>query len=69
VGGTAAFIGVLVGETAIFVLFWLTNIAYLWFNLIGCVVVVLVACVLTPFLGSTGSRPGEIAEAAQTEAQ
>jgi Na+/proline symporter len=69
VGGTAAFIGVLVGEAAILSLFWFTSIAYLWFNVIGCIVVVLAACCITPFVGSTNKRPGEVAKAAITEAQ
>jgi Na+/proline symporter len=40
VGGTAAFLGVLCGEAAIFYANWFTRVPFLWFNVIGCVVVV-----------------------------
>jgi Na+/proline symporter len=40
VGGTAAFLGVLTGQAAIFGTKLFTDITYLWFNVIGCVVVV-----------------------------
>ncbi len=40
VGGTAAFLGVIAGEAAIFVCAGLTPISFLWYNVIGCLVVV-----------------------------
>jgi Na+(H+)/acetate symporter ActP len=40
VGGTAAFWGVITGQLAIFATSLLTSISYLWFNVIGCGVVV-----------------------------
>ena len=40
VGGNGAFIGVLAGEAAIFAAAKFTNIAFLWYNVIGCVVVI-----------------------------
>jgi SSS family transporter len=43
VGGSAAFIGVLAGEAAIFAAARFTNIAFLWYNVVGCVVVIVVA--------------------------
>ncbi len=43
VGGNGAFIGVLAGEAAIFAAAKFTNIAFLWYNVIGCVVVIAVA--------------------------
>jgi Na+/proline symporter len=43
VSGNAAFIGVLAGEAAIFAAARFTNIAFLWYNVIGCVVVIAVA--------------------------
>jgi Na+/proline symporter len=42
VGGTPAFIGMLAGETAILTTARFTNISFLWYNVIGAVVVVLV---------------------------
>jgi Na+/proline symporter len=49
VRGTAAFWGVLVGETVIFAFRFGTEIAFLWFNVIGSVVVVVTALTLTLF--------------------
>ena len=43
VGGTAAFIGVIAGEAAILAAAMFTSIAYLWYNVVGCVVVIVVA--------------------------
>lgn len=47
---TGAFLGVLAGEAAIFYCFWATKISFLWYNVIGCLVVILVGTLL--------SRPG-----------
>jgi Na+/proline symporter len=47
VRGTAAFWGVLTGQAAIFLTNLLTNISYLWFNVIGCVIVVVAALLIT----------------------
>jgi Na+/proline symporter len=43
VGGTACFVGMLVGEAAILGTWWFTNMAWLWYNVIGAVVVVAAA--------------------------
>jgi len=43
VTGTAAFWGMLAGEAAIFGAFLFTNISFLWYNVIGSVVVILTA--------------------------
>jgi Na+/proline symporter len=40
VTGTGAFVGMLAGEAAIFAAFLFTGISYLWFNVIGCLVVI-----------------------------
>jgi len=40
VSGTGAFVGMLVGEAAIFAAYWFTSISFLWYNVIGCVVVI-----------------------------
>jgi Na+/proline symporter len=53
VGGTAAFIGVLAGEAAIFYCRWFTGIAFLWYNVVGCLVVVAVGLLLS----GAGGRP------------
>jgi len=40
VTGTGAFLGMLAGEAAIFAAWQFTDISYLWYNLIGCLVVI-----------------------------
>jgi SSS family solute:Na+ symporter len=40
VGGRGAFFGVLAGEAAIFATYFLTGVSFLWYNVIGCLVVV-----------------------------
>ncbi len=47
VSGTGAFIGMLVGEAAIFAAFWFTGISFLWYNVIGCVVVIITGVVIS----------------------
>ncbi|MBV9303083.1 MAG: sodium:solute symporter [Acidobacteriaceae bacterium] len=47
VQGTAAFWGVIAGEAAIFATAAFTQISFLWYNVIGCVVVVAVGIALT----------------------
>lgn len=49
VKGTAAFWGVIAGEAAIFAVAKWTSISFLWYNVVGCLVVVLVAVVITLF--------------------
>ena len=40
VTGTGAFLGMLAGEAAIFAAFLFTGISFLWYNVIGCLVVI-----------------------------
>ena len=40
VGANGAFYGVLAGEAVIFAAFLFTKIAFLWYNVVGCVVVI-----------------------------
>jgi Na+/proline symporter len=49
VQGTAAFCGVLAGEAAIFATASFTQISFLWYNVIGCLVVVAVGLSLSKF--------------------
>ncbi|MCZ2156012.1 MAG: sodium:solute symporter, partial [Bryobacterales bacterium] len=46
IGPNAAFVGVIAGEVAIFACNFFTSISYLWFNVIGCAVVVITAWLL-----------------------
>lgn len=47
VRGTQAFLGMLMGEAAIFAVHWLTDISFLWYNVVGAVVVVVSAWTLS----------------------
>jgi len=59
VGGTATFVGMLAGEAAIFWAFLFTGMSYLWYNVIGCVVVVATALAITYLApGATATTPG-----------
>ena len=53
VKGTAAFAGVLVGEAAILGCYQYTGISYLWFNVIGSLVVVATGVVLSTIMPAT----------------
>ena len=64
VGGTATFIGMLAGEAAIFSAFFFSNISWLWYNLLGCVVVVATALIITSV-----SSAGAIARPARSQPQ
>ncbi|MGD0047417.1 MAG: sodium:solute symporter [Bryobacteraceae bacterium] len=57
VGGTAVFLGMLAGEAAIFWVFLRGGISYLWYNVIGCVVVVTVSLALTWLAPAAFARP------------
>jgi SSS family solute:Na+ symporter len=50
IGGTATFIGALLAEVAVFYCYIFTDISFLWFNLIGCVLVVVLGFILEVFL-------------------
>lgn len=50
VKGTAAFLGVLGGEVAIFATWKFTNVAFLWYNVVGCVGVVSLGLLFSLFV-------------------
>jgi Na+/proline symporter len=50
VTGTGAFLGMIAGEIAIFWAFWFTGISFLWYNVIGCVVVVATGVLVSYFV-------------------
>ena len=54
VGGTATFVGMLAGEVAIFWAFLFTGISWLWYNVIGCMVVVGTALAITYLAPANG---------------
>jgi solute:Na+ symporter, SSS family len=51
VGGTAVFVAALCTECVIVACYALTDIAFLWYNLIGCALVIGFSLVLEPFVG------------------
>ena len=57
VGGSAAFLGVIAGEAAIFSTAYFTEISFLWYNVVGCLVVIAVALGVTAVLsGQRGAQ-------------
>ena len=64
VRGTAVFCGMLAGEAAIFATAYFTDISWLWYNVIGCAVVMAVALGITyaapaPTSAMPDTRPQE----------
>jgi len=57
VGGTAVFIGAVVGEAAVLACFAVTAVSFLWYNLIGCAVVVLTALLVSGLRPRATSSP------------
>jgi Na+/proline symporter len=53
VGGRGAFYGVLAGEAVIFAAYLFTDIAFLWYNVFGCLVVVVVGNLLSHGVGKS----------------
>ena len=48
IGGTATFVAAIVAEMAVLACYFFTDIPYLWFNVVGCAVVVALAAALNP---------------------
>jgi len=59
VGGTAVFTGAIVAEAVVIACFKLTAISFLWYNLIGCMLVMMVALALQALLGPR-ARPDPV---------
>ncbi len=51
VRGTAAFLGALAGEAAVLCCFFFTPLAFLWYNVVGALVVVSAALLVNPLVG------------------
>jgi hypothetical protein len=47
--GTATFIAALIAESAVLYCYFFTDIPFLWYNVIGCVMVIFIAVVISPF--------------------
>ena len=57
VNGTGAFCGMLAGEAAIFAAFLYTGISFLWYNVIGCVVVIATGLAVSSFSPAASATP------------
>lgn len=55
VGGTAVFIGALVGEAAVVYCFAASGISFLWYNVVGCLVTIAVALAIALLGGRRGA--------------
>lgn len=56
IGGDATFIAAIFAEALVLVCFFFTDVPYLWFNVIGCVVLIAVAFMLNPLFSSERKR-------------
>lgn len=56
VSGTAAFVAALLAEGAVLACWAFTSIPFLWFNVLGCVAVLVLAHLLTPLLPGRAER-------------
>jgi hypothetical protein len=56
IGGTATFMAAIIAEFAVLACYFFTKIPYLWFNVIGCVLLVILANVMNPL--SPGRKMG-----------
>ena len=52
IGGTATFVAAILAEVGVILCFWLTDIAYLWYNVIGCMLLIVIALAINPFFRS-----------------
>jgi Na+/proline symporter len=58
-GGNATFIAAIVAELTVLACYFFTKIPYLWFNVIGCVLLVILANVLNLLLPGGHTTPSE----------
>jgi SSS family solute:Na+ symporter len=59
VGGTATVIGAIIGEIAVILCAIFTDMAWLWWNVVGCVVGVVAALAVQSIAGATAARSSE----------
>ncbi|WP_161888596.1 sodium:solute symporter family transporter [Pontibacter russatus] len=56
VRGNAVFVAAVLAELVVLYCFYFTDIAFLWFNVIGCVCVIIFGFILQPFVGKKGVK-------------
>ena len=54
--GHATFAAAIIAELTVLACYFFTEIPYLWFNVIGCVLLIALAAVMNPFLGDVRQR-------------
>jgi hypothetical protein len=64
VGGRAVFVAAVVAEASVIACFRLSRISFLWYNVVGCTVVMLVALALSAVWPRGAARAGTGAAAA-----
>jgi SSS family solute:Na+ symporter len=57
IGGNATFVAAVIAELSVLACYFFTRIPFLWFNVIGCVVLIILAHLLQPLLGSRETEP------------
>jgi SSS family solute:Na+ symporter len=58
--GHGAFFGLIAGMGSVALVFWFTNIAFLWHNVVGAVAVVAVGTVISYFTAKSGRQVGQV---------
>ena len=61
IGGTPIFVSLIIGQVAVLLTFAFTQIGFLFYNIIGCAVVVVLALIISPMLKRTGVTPTSLA--------
>jgi Na+(H+)/acetate symporter ActP len=56
IGGHATFIAAIIAELAVLACYFFTEIPYLWFNVIGCLILVSLAHIMNPLLPEKNKR-------------
>jgi hypothetical protein len=56
IGGDATFFAAIVAEAVVLACFFFSEIPYLWFNVIGCAVLIAVAFLLNPLFSTERGR-------------
>jgi hypothetical protein len=49
IGGSATFYSALIAETVVIACYFFTDIPYLWYNVIGCLLLIILAVLINPF--------------------
>ncbi len=57
VTATPVFVAALVAQAAVALLFFTSSLGFLWFNVVGCGLVIIIASLLQPLLGPKASTP------------